>query len=112
TSPTCSLFYPCDSCDPWFVFWKLESRLTGEIMLRHFSYSWIVIITTAFAHAGDHWPGWRGPTGDGQSDEKNLPLTWGGKKEENVLWKTPLLPPGKVRPDQNQSSPIVWGQRV
>src|SRR5437773_1359922 len=64
------------------------------------------------AHAGDHWPGWRGLTGDGHSDEKNLPLTWGGKNQENVLWKTPLLPSDKVLPDHNQSSPIVWGDRI
>ncbi len=30
-------------------------------------------------HAGEHWPGWRGPTGMGQSDEPDLLLTWGGR---------------------------------
>jgi outer membrane protein assembly factor BamB len=62
--------------------------------------------------AGDNWPGWRGPTGMGQTDEKGLPLTWGGAKSENVLWKVPLYPSEKVRRDQNQSSPIVWGDAV
>lgn len=64
------------------------------------------------AWAGD-WPGWRGPTGQGWTDEKDLPLTWGGKDNENVLWKVPL--PGveeKARLDHNQSSPIVWRDRV
>ncbi|MFO0969510.1 MAG: PQQ-binding-like beta-propeller repeat protein [Gemmataceae bacterium] len=64
----------------------------------------------AHARAGDTWPGWRGPTGMGQSDEKKLPLEWSIKK--NVRWKAPLLPAGKVRADQNQSSPIVWKKRV
>ena len=36
--------------------------------------------------AGD-WPGWRGPTGLGYTDEKALPLTWNGKTGENVVWK-------------------------
>ena len=67
---------------------------------------------TASASAGDNWSGWRGPSGDGQCDEKNLPLTWGGKSQENIRWKTPLFPSDQVRRDQNQSSPIVWGQRV
>src|SRR6266545_3748591 len=59
------------------------------------------------------WPGWRGPTGQGQTDERNLPLAWGGPKRENVLWKAILVEdPDKVRLDQNQSSPIVWGDRV
>ncbi len=69
-------------------------------------------IFTSSVSAGENWPAWRGPTGDGQSDEKNLPLTWGGKNQENILWKTPLFPSDKVKRDQNQSSPIVWGQRV
>jgi outer membrane protein assembly factor BamB len=48
----------------------------------------------------------------GQSDESNLPLTWNGKTQENLFWKAPLFPPHKVRHDQNQSSPIVWGRFV
>lgn len=62
--------------------------------------------------AGESWLGWRGPTGMGVSDETGLPLTWGGKDNANVLWKAPLLPSDKVRRDQNQSSPIVCGERV
>jgi outer membrane protein assembly factor BamB len=63
--------------------------------------------------AGDTWPGWRGPTGLGLSDEKSLPLTWGGPSNDNVVWKSPL--PGtdaKAKSDHNQSSPIVWKDRV
>ena len=63
--------------------------------------------------AAADWPGWRGPTGMGVSDEKDLPLTWGGKDDENVVWKKPL--PGrdaKNRQDNNQSSPVVQSGRV
>jgi outer membrane protein assembly factor BamB len=59
------------------------------------------------------WPGWRGPTGMGLVEDKNLPLVWGGKESENVIWKVPL--PGqemKAAQDQNQSSPIVTLGRV
>ena len=31
---------------------------------------------TAAAAAGDNWPQFRGPHGDGLSDAKGLPLTW------------------------------------
>jgi outer membrane protein assembly factor BamB len=59
------------------------------------------------------WPGWRGPTGMGQSSDADLPVTWGGKDNANVRWKAPLYPgTDKVRFDQNQSSPIVQGGRV
>lgn len=64
-----------------------------------------VVVLAAGAVAGD-WPGWRGPTGIGVTDEKNLPLTWDAKSGENILWKAPL--PGTT----GHSSPIVWGDRV
>jgi outer membrane protein assembly factor BamB len=51
----------------------------------------------ANGHAQD-WPIFRGPTGDGHSDVKNLPTTW--SKTENVRWHVEL--PGK-----GWSSPIL-----
>jgi outer membrane protein assembly factor BamB len=49
----------------------------------------------------------------GQSQHKDLPLTWGGKKQENILWKQKIVPAkDKLELDQNQSSPIVLGDRV
>src|SRR5262245_6731438 len=64
------------------------------------------------AHAGD-WPSWRGPTGMGHTQEKDLPMTWGGKNQDNVAWKVPLVETAdKVKFDQNQSSPVVHGDRV
>jgi outer membrane protein assembly factor BamB len=50
-----------------------------------------------------NWPGFRGPTGDGISTEKKLPLKWSAT--ENVRWKTPL-------PEGGNSSPVIWGNRV
>jgi len=62
--------------------------------------------------AGD-WPGWRGPKGMGIADEDGLPLTWNAKSGENILWKAPLPgTDGKAKLDHNQSSPIVWRERV
>lgn len=72
----------------------------------------VILAFVAHVHAED-WPGWRGPTGMGQSAEKNLPVTWGGKDAKNILWRVPFYPgTDKVRFDQNQSSPIVKGERV
>jgi outer membrane protein assembly factor BamB len=50
-----------------------------------------------------NWPQWRGPSGMGVSDEKNLPTQWGVGK--NIKWKTPIAGRG-------HSSPIVWGNRI
>jgi outer membrane protein assembly factor BamB len=72
-----------------------------------------VLLLPAALRAGDTWPCWRGPTGQGVTDAKDLPLTWGGPANENVVWKAAL--PGadsKAKFDHNQSSPIVWKDRV
>jgi outer membrane protein assembly factor BamB len=77
-----------------------------------FALAGLVFILTSSAAAAD-WPSWRGPTGQGICDEKDLPLTWGGKNETAVLWKVPL--PGieqKATQDKNQSSPIIAKGRV
>jgi outer membrane protein assembly factor BamB len=73
----------------------------------------LVLLFPALLHAGDTWPSWRGPSGQGVTDEKGLPTAWGGKTSENVLWKVPLPgTEGKNRLDHNQSSPVVWKDRV
>lgn len=72
---------------------------------------WLALVPLA-VHAGDTWPCWRGPTGQGITDEKDLPTTWGGKDSHNVLWKAPLPGGAAVQRDHNQSSPIVWKDRV
>lgn len=42
-----------------------------------------------------------------------MPIVWGGKEGTNVVWKSPLPPTAaKGRADNNQSSPIVWGDAV
>jgi outer membrane protein assembly factor BamB len=61
-----------------------------------------VLTAASVLHAGN-WPMWRGPTGQGHSDEKNLPLTWSAT--ENVKWKVPL-------DHQGNSTPVVWGNKV
>ncbi|MBP3957122.1 PQQ-like beta-propeller repeat protein [Gemmata sp. G18] len=73
----------------------------------------LVCVASAGGATAADWSGWRGPTGMGQTDDKNLPLTWNGKTSENVRWKSSL--PGteeKGAQDQNQSSPIVYRGRV
>jgi outer membrane protein assembly factor BamB len=51
----------------------------------------------------ENWPQFRGPTGQGISSEKNVPIKWSAG--QNVAWKTPLAAAG-------WSSPIVYGDRV
>src|SRR4051812_11182755 len=73
----------------------------------------LALICLVAAARADDWPGWRGSTGMGQAADKGLPLTWGGKDGENIVWKVPLFDgKDKVRFDQNKSSPFVRGDRV
>src|SRR5689334_20523491 len=49
------------------------------------------------------WPQFRGPTGQGISEERGLPLTWSETK--NVRWKVAI-------PGRGWSSPVVQGDRI
>jgi outer membrane protein assembly factor BamB len=62
----------------------------------------LVVASVSPVAAGD-WPAFRGPHGNGFSEEKNAPTTWSAT--ENVKWKAAL-------PDEGNGSPIVVGDRV
>jgi len=66
---------------------------------------WACLLISGWSPAAqaENWPGWRGPRGDGTSQESNLPVTWSAT--ENVAWKTPL-------PGVGHASPIIWGDRI
>jgi outer membrane protein assembly factor BamB len=49
------------------------------------------------------WPEFRGPTGQGHSDERGLPLVWSETK--NVRWKVAI-------PGRGWSSPSIQGDRI
>ena len=55
------------------------------------------------AVSADNWPQWRGPSLNGVSAEKNLPVKW--SPTENITWKLPV-------PSRSGATPIVWGDRI
>ena len=55
------------------------------------------------ALAGDSWPAFRGPAGDGISDAKNVPTIW--DEDTNIRWKVAVH-------DKGWSSPVVQGDQV
>ncbi len=63
---------------------------------------WLAVATPGVSIA-ENWPGFRGPTGQGMSKEKNVPTEW--SVASNSAWKTPV-------PGSGWSSPIVFGDRV
>lgn len=61
--------------------------------------SLILVITLT----SSDWPEFRGPTGQGLSDEKGLPVSWG--EARNVMWKASI-------PGRGWSSPAIEGDRI
>ena len=59
-----------------------------------------IVLSTAGAAS---WPQWRGPSGQGVSEETNLPSQW--TTTTNIKWKASI-------PGRGHSSPIVWGNRI
>lgn len=70
----------------------------------------IVLACSVALHA-ENWPHWRGPTRNGVSAEKNLPVKWSGgaagtqEASENVAWKLAL-------PGLSGATPVIWGDRI
>ena len=71
--------------------------------MRRFLATAVIVLASSGTVRAANWPGFRGPTGDGISQETKLPLKWSAT--ENVRWKTPL-------PEGGNSSPVIWGNRV
>ena len=63
----------------------------------------LLIVWAGAAAYADDWPAFRGPTGQGHSVERGLPIEW--SEEKNVVWKTPVAGRG-------WSSPVVADGRV
>ncbi len=51
----------------------------------------------------ENWPQWRGPTGNGLSNESGIAIEW--SRDRNVAWRLPL-------PGPAGATPIVWEDRI
>ena len=63
----------------------------------------VAIVVQAAAPAQDDWTEFRGPTGQGIVEAKNLPIEWSATK--NVVWKQPI-------PGLGWSSPVIQKGKV
>jgi len=70
-------------------------------------FAWILCLiatcTVSPTLAGDSWPEFRGPGGQGHSDATGVPLQW--SEDQNVTWKTAI-------PGEGWSSPVVLGRQI
>ncbi len=63
----------------------------------------LALAFSLLAATAENWPSFRGPTRQGISMERDVPLNW--STDSNIVWKTEI--PGK-----GWSSPVVWGDRI
>lgn len=65
----------------------------------------LFLLATVFSSTlmGADWPAWRGPSGQGFCEEKNVLIKW--NVNDNVKWKIPLA-------HQGNSTPVVWGDKI
>jgi outer membrane protein assembly factor BamB len=64
----------------------------------------ICLAAGAILSAGaENWPQWRGPSLNGVSNEKNLPVSW--TRDDNIAWKLAL-------PSWSGATPIIWGDKI
>ncbi len=71
-------------------------------MSRIIRTAWLAAAAILSAGA-ENWPQWRGPSLNGVSNEKNLPVSW--SRDENIAWKLSL-------PSWSGATPIIWGDKI
>lgn len=72
-------------------------------IMRRLFWGLIGLAAMSLTVQAENWPGWRGPRGDGSSEEAKVPVVW--SETEHIAWKVKL-------PYGGHSSPIVLGNRV
>lgn len=82
----------------WTQNMIVSSRRANPRINQIFYIAAFSLLFASLAHA-ENWPAWRGPRGDGTSEEKQVPLKWSAT--ENIAWKVEI-------PGLGHSSPIVW----
>lgn len=86
----------------------MACRLPGVQLRKFLSAALLAVLAMAallapIALAEQTWPQFRGPDGQGHTNEATLPLTW--SESEHVAWKTPL-------PGRGWSSPVFADGRI
>ncbi len=71
--------------------------------MRRVAISAVMAMSMVTALSAENWPQWRGPSLNGVSSEKNLPVRWSAT--ENIAWKLAV-------PSRSGATPIIWNNHV
>ncbi len=77
--------------------------LAAPLTMRKLGLLVFGLLLAAVPARAENWPQWRGPRGNGTSNETNLPTRFGPR--QNVLWRLPL-------PGPAGATPVVWEDRI
>lgn len=80
---------------------KISKILDLEVLMK--SLVVFICLITSLLFAGNNWPEFRGPSGNGITDATNIPTEWSENK--NVKWKTKIH-------DRGWSSPVVYKNQI
>src|SRR5438105_2163071 len=75
----------------------------GRILFSMIRVATLLALSAVASGAAGQWPEFRGPTGQGQSAERGLPVEW--SESSNIIWKVPVAGSG-------WSSPVIADGRV
>lgn len=67
------------------------------------TYALLFLLTSNYVFSAESWPEFRGPTGQGHSKTRNVPLRW--SDQEHVKWKTEV-------PGRGWSSPVYSDDKI
>ena len=95
-----------DIANPSFLTFSLPITMPHRDVsmkpIAAFCFSMLIVISPNFAQS-ENWGSWRGPTSNGISTEKNVPIEW--SKDKNVAWRVEL-------PGPAGATPAVWGDQI
>ena len=74
-------------------------------MLQRMTVAALFLLAISTLARAENWPGWRGPRGDGSSEEKGIPTSWDAATGKNIRWQVKI-------PGSGHSSPVIWDDRV
>ncbi len=79
----------------------------GAVDLKNGTETPELVVETTYPADGyaSEWPRWRGPSGQGNFSDDDVPTEWDVPSGRGLLWKTPI-------PGAGNSSPVVWGDHV
>ncbi len=81
-----------------------KAEIAGNVVRQPAAVAGALAVVLPSPGAETQWPRFRGPTGQGDTNQTGLPTVW-DKDGRNIVWRTKL-------PGVGNSSPVIWGDNI